>query len=172
VIPATRLLVPALGAIAFAAFGAAACTSASTQPPQLGDCVKTGDASCADPNTGGGGGGPSSGGEGGTASSSGSGSSSGATCGDVSGLVGTQNLDCAPCIDGTLEGGSLNCCQAATACGNDCQTLLTCITPCASGDTTCVGTCENNTPAGVGAYNDFAACLSQNCTPECPTLQH
>ncbi|HEY6463428.1 MAG TPA: hypothetical protein VIY73_24845, partial [Polyangiaceae bacterium] len=100
------------------------------------------------------------------------GSSSGANgCGDVSGLVGTQNLDCPACINGTLEGGGTNCCQAAAACGTDCETVLTCIAQCASGDTTCVGTCENNTPTGVGAYEDLGACFSQNCTPECPTLQ-
>jgi hypothetical protein len=49
--------------------------------------------------------------------------------------------------------------------------LLVCTQGCATTDLTCVPNCENNLwPTGFSAYHDFAACLAQNCTPQCPTL--
>ncbi|HEY1693300.1 MAG TPA: hypothetical protein VGG39_14130 [Polyangiaceae bacterium] len=165
---AARFLVPAAWAIACVV---AACTSASTQPPELGNCVKVADAACADPNTGGGGGGPSSGGEGGTTSSSGS-SSGAAGCGTVDGLISsvTSNVDCIPCIEGTLDGGGAGCCQAAGACTGDCVTYASCVQACSAGDTTCIGNCQNQYPTGITNYDQYATCVSQDCTPECPTL--
>jgi hypothetical protein len=158
--------------VAWALATAAACSSATTQPPALGDCVKTGDASCVSGVTGGGGGGPSTG-EGG-ASSSGSSSGGTASCGTVPDLLesATQNVDCVPCIEGTLDGGGsgTNCCQTAGACTGDCVSYASCVQQCAAGDTTCTGNCQNQFPSGIGDYDQYATCVNANCTPSCPTL--
>lgn len=171
--PALRVLLP-IGCVGWALATAASCSSASTQPPALGDCVKTTDASCASPVTGGGGGGPSSGGEGGTTSSSGSSSGSANACGTVADLLKgqTSNVDCIPCIEGTLDGGGTgtNCCQTAGQCTGDCVTYASCLMTCSAGDTTCIGNCQNNYPAGINDYNQYASCVNANCTPSCPTL--
>ncbi|HEY3821674.1 MAG TPA: hypothetical protein VGL81_31120 [Polyangiaceae bacterium] len=145
------------------------CSSASARPAELGDCVRVGDAACTTPDPGGG----SGSGPGGNGDSGASDTGSVATgCGTAASLLGSQNTACVPCVEGTGEAGMSDCCMAALACSGQsaCTGLLQCIVACASTDTTCQSTCQNNNPNGVQAYDDFAACLSTNCSPECPTL--
>ena len=136
-------------------------------PPELGDCVKTGDAACTTPDPGGGhGAGP--GGDSGT-------SDTGVIvsgCGTAQELLASQNTSCVPCVEGTAEAGGDGCCGADMVCSAQaaCTNLVSCMVGCSASDTTCQNTCENNNPNGVQAYNDFAACLATNCTPQCPTL--
>jgi hypothetical protein len=145
------------------------CSSNSAIPPELGNCVKVGDAGCTTPDPGGGaGGGPGGGGDSGTGGTGG-----GTTgCGTAQTLLASQNTSCVPCIEGEAEAGGSGCCGADMACSSQtaCLDLLQCMVGCSASDTTCQNTCENTYPNGVGAYNDFAACLAQNCSPECPTL--
>ena len=145
------------------------CSSNGARPAELGDCVKTGDASCPVPDPGGGGGGGPGGGDSGAVGDTGVVPSG---CGTAQNLLAAQNTSCAPCVDGTNEAGSDNCCGADTACSaqSACLELLQCMVGCSSTDVTCQNTCENTNPNGVTAYNEFASCLAQNCTPECPTL--
>lgn len=133
-------------------------------PPALGDCVKTGDASCSTPVTGGGGGSGPGGGDSGVSDSGVL--VDGSTCGVAESEIGVTNTTCIPCIE-------TSCCGADTACSGQpaCLALLQCMVACAPSDPTCPGSCENQNPTGITAYNDFASCLSSSCTaPECPTL--
>ena len=147
---------------------AAACSSETARPPELGDCVKTGDASCGGlGGSSGGGAGPTEGGTG----ESGTISDAAGACGTAQTLLPTMNTACIPCIEGTSGTGS-SCCEADLACSGvgACTQLLQCMVACASGDVTCANTCESMQPTGVTAYNDFAQCLASQCSPECPTL--
>lgn len=147
------------------------CSSNSARPAELGDCVKTTDAACPTPDPGGGaGGGPgglhdSGAGDGGAVEDTASG------CGTAQALLASQNTTCVPCVEGTTPGTS-GCCEADLACSGQsaCTGLLSCMLTCASTDVTCQNTCENSNPNGVQPYNEFAACLVTNCSPECPTL--
>jgi len=135
-----------------------ACSSTSGTPPVLGDCKAGPDASCATSGAGGGGGGS---GSGGGSSDSGSSTTDGGDegCGTAGSLLNAANSQCEVCI-------STNCCMAATACTGQCLSLVTC----ATGAAASVATCESNDPQGVGAYNDFAACIAASCPTQCPTL--
>jgi hypothetical protein len=144
------------------------CSSNSAYPPELGNCVPTGDASCTTPDPGGGGGSSPGGGDSGTGDT-------GITvsgCGTAQNLLASQNTSCIPCVEGEAEAGGDGCCGADQACSaiSACTNLLSCMLGCAATDVTCQDSCENTYPTGVNAYNGFAACLSQNCSPQCPTL--
>jgi len=145
------------------------CSSNSSRPAELGGCVVTGDAACTTPDPGGGGGsgpgGDSGAGEGGVVQDTAAG------CGVAQELLASQNTSCVPCVMGTSGTGN-GCCGADSACSAQtaCLNLLQCMVGCSLTDISCQNTCENNNPNGVQAYNEFAACLSQNCSPECPTL--
>lgn len=144
-----------------------ACSQNTERPPELGDCVKVGDASCPTPVSGSGGGSGPTGGD--------SGASDVFTTSDTSTACGTAqdyfttNTSCAPCIEGVSGAG---CCGADLACSGQtaCLALLQCMLACPSTNVTCADTCETDNPSGVAAYNDFASCLLQNCSPQCPTL--
>jgi hypothetical protein len=88
-------------------------------------------------------------------------------CGSADGLLTIANTACGPCIQG-------GCCQADGACTGQCLQLLQCMLSCAQNNTysaTCTNGCADRYPDGVSAYNDFAGCLSNQCTyPECPML--
>ena len=144
------------------------CSSNSANPPELGDCVRTGDAACTTPDPGGGGGSGPTNGDSGT-------SDTGTTvsgCGTAQNLLASQNTSCVPCVLGEAEAGGDGCCGADQACSAQtaCTQLVSCMLACGASDTTCQNQCESTYPNGVNAYNDFAACLTQNCTPQCPTL--
>ncbi|MGD0523855.1 MAG: hypothetical protein ABSE49_01855 [Polyangiaceae bacterium] len=145
------------------------CSSNSAIPPELGDCVKVGDAACTTPDPGGGGGSGPGGGDSGGAGDTGSVTSG---CGTAQALLASENTSCVPCVEGEAEAGGSGCCGADMACSSQtaCLNLLQCMVGCSASDTTCQNTCENTNPNGVAAYNDFAACLAQNCSPQCPTL--
>jgi hypothetical protein len=144
-----------------------ACSAASARPPVNGDCVKVGDAGCSTPDPGGGAGsGPT------TLADSGSPApaETGSSCGVAEGLF-TTNTSCLPCIEGQTA-GDLGCCQADEACSEQapCFALLQCVLACPANDSTCAATCENSNPNGVQAYDDLSACLTLECSPQCPTL--
>lgn len=141
---------PAL--LAIAGLALAACSSSSSRPGALGNCVAGPDASCSPYGSGSGGGsGPTDGG-GGTPDT-GSVSSDSGSCGTA--LLNTQNLQCQPCV-------VASCCQADLQCTGQCLSLVQC-----SGG---INTCEAQYPAGITAYNDLADCLTQSCPTQCPTL--
>lgn len=162
--------------ISYGAFWAAvvgqavvSCSSNSARPAELGNCVVVGDAACTTPDPGGGGGaGP---GDGGSSSDTGTGVEGASGCGTAQELLASQNTSCVPCVEGTSGTGN-GCCGADMACSAvaACTNLLSCMLACAATDTTCQNTCENNNPTGVNDYNEFAACLATNCSPQCPTL--
>jgi hypothetical protein len=164
----TRLCGPAVLGTGLGLVGLA-CSSASARPPDLGDCIKVGDASCGTPNSGSGGGsGPGSNdsGVGGTGTSE-----SGTTCGMAEGFF-TTNTTCVPCIEGQTA-GILGCCAADLACSGQtaCFSLLKCMLGCdVTTDPTCPGRCENSDPNGVQAYDDLSNCFASQCSPQCPTL--
>ncbi len=148
--------------IAWAACLALACSNENDHPPDLGNCVPVGDASCKTAITGAGSGtGP--GGEDGGLDGSQAGDASG--CGVADTLL-TITSTCESCIQGS-------CCLADQACTGDCLNLLECMLNC-MGDPTCINVdCDGPYPLGSAAsngYNDFRACLSGPCSPECPTL--
>lgn len=159
--------------VASAVLAPLACNPTENLPPPLGNCTPTGDASCQAPAAGvSGGGGPSGGAAGGEAGADGAtgggpfSDAAAGVCGQADGLVTASNVDCSPCVTN-------NCCMADQACSAsaDCMALLQCIVHvCASGNPTCIGSCENAHPAGVTAYQDFASCLQMQCSPQCPTL--
>jgi hypothetical protein len=70
--------------------------------------------------------------------------------------------DCTTCANSTDCKAPYDACQA----DSDCKNLLTCIPGC-SGDSTCIGNCDNTYSAGVGlalAYEDCAVCA---CGTQC-----
>lgn len=146
----------------------AACSSNSDRPPELGNCVKVGDAACTTPDPGGGGGAGPTGGDSGVGDTG----TTVSGCGTAQTYLLSQNTSCVPCVEGEAEAGGDGCCEADIVCSGQtaCIDLLQCMVACPAGDTTCQNTCESTNPTGVNAYNDFAACVTQNCTPECPTL--
>jgi hypothetical protein len=147
------------------------CSSNSARPAELGDCVKTTDAACPTPDPGGGGGGGPGGLHDSGASDGGAVEDTASGCGTAQALLASQNTSCVPCVEGTSGTGN-GCCGADATCSAQpaCLNLLQCMVGCSLTDATCANTCENNNPNGVQAYNDFAACLSLNCSPACATL--
>ena len=150
----------------FAGTLVAACSANETpRPAQLGDCVPAHDARCPDPLvSGGSGSGPGAGdaspGDGGAIFDADAGA-----CGIGAILVTTSNTTCGPCLTGL-------CCMANQQCSANasCVGLVECLALCAAGDLACITTCYGQQPAGVSGYNDFAQCVQQNCSPECPSL--
>jgi hypothetical protein len=160
-------------AMAVAAVSTAGCTlclacasKAPVHPPELGDCIPTQDASCADPGVPGAGG-PTPGGDAGAREDAGGQVPDASACGSAATLIATAKVGCLPCIE-----NQANCCIVDLACSIDsgCLALLACAESCASGDVTCLGNCENQWPAAVTTYDDFAMCIAQNCYPVCPLL--
>jgi hypothetical protein len=139
---------------ALVSMASGACSS-SSHPPEAGDCIGTPDAACSVVTSSGGGSGAPHG-DGGSGSDTGGGEAA-SGCGTAGTLVATSNIECAPCI-------TTSCCQADQDCSNDpsCLAILQC--------TAGINACESSNPKGVADYNDFAACLLQNCNPMCPTL--
>jgi hypothetical protein len=176
--PRSFILVLGAGAALFPS----ACSNKIVEPPPLGDCIPTGDASCKSAaNVGGGGGSLSHGDAGaqldaGTQSDGFTGTSDAGSCGEADVLIasGTQNVSCLPCIVGAPAAGALNCCMADAACSNDagCLAIVQCALQQCSGNAACVGsTCEGlSSPQSVQSYNAFGGCLARYCSPQCPSL--
>jgi hypothetical protein len=163
--PFRRLCVPpVLAGLGLVVLG---CSAASDRPPEEGDCIKTGDASCPTPDLGGGGStGPAQGDSGAITVTE----EAATTCGAADGLF-TTNTSCVPCIEGQTA-GTFGCCQADQACSAQasCLALLTCMLSCTSIEPNCPDACENTNPGGVQAYDDLSSCLTLECSPQCPTL--
>lgn len=131
----------------------AACSSGSSLPPSVGSCTPVNGSSC---STGyGGGGNASSSGSGGEDGSTAQDSAASGTCGTAGALLNTLNNQCLPCV-------ATGCCQAEAACTGQCLSLVGC--------TGGINLCETQYPAGITAYDDFAACLTMSCPTQCPTL--
>jgi hypothetical protein len=147
-----------------------ACSSDHSHPGELGNCIPVADAGCTPPAPGGGvGGGPPDGGQGtDTGASGGCGTTQDLPAQAVASL--TQNVDCVPCIEMQEPNG---CCASDQACAAipDCLGLLDCMVPCST-NTTCISACFNMFPTqgATAAYHDFASCVSNTCSPECPIL--
>jgi hypothetical protein len=155
----------ALAAAAWAT--AVACSSkVPSHPPAIGDCIAANDAGC-DLAGGAAGGGVFPGGRDASAVEGSVAGFDAGSCGIAATLIATANVNCVPCVE--MEA---NCCLADQACSihSDCIALLECAEMCAAGDPTCLGLCENQYPGAVTPYEDFAACITRNCTRECPTL--
>ncbi len=146
---------------------AVACSSSSSRPGELGNCVPVLDGGCNPQVIGGGRGGPADGG----GVDTGLEDVAAGGCGTAQDIVAsvTQNPACTPCIVQDQPNG---CCAADLACSSEseCLNLLSCIVACNAGDSICIGSCQNQHPTGVTAYDDFAGCLSTVCSPECPSL--
>jgi hypothetical protein len=133
----------------------AACSSSSSQPAVLGDCVGTADAACSPSMSGGGGGGHGDGG--GTTSEDGGGEIADAeSCGTAGSVLNAANSQCQVCL-------STSCCLAAASCTGQCLSLITC-------PTGAIASCEATYPQGITAYNDLGSCIAQSCSTQCPTL--
>ncbi len=166
-----RALVTAIAAAA--ACGVGACSSQATKHPALlGDCIPTDGAPCSVPSGGTGAGSQSGGG-----AQGGSSSGSVAGCGLADQHLQTSNVTCVPCVVGGSDAGPTgltDCCQSDLDCTtNTCVPLIDCALGCSGSldPTSCLTGCENAaTAAAVGAYRDFANCVLQNCSPECPAL--
>ena len=147
--------------VASVALGAA-CSSSSSQPPELGDCHPTGDASCSG-GTVGGGGGPGSG-DGAVDSG---GAEGGSSCAAAEAALSAQSPNCGPCVESS-------CCGSGAACEDlpgttGCLTLVQCMIGC-SGDGACQEQCSlAASGAASTAYQDYSSCLAGQC-PACPTL--
>ena len=142
----------------------ASCSENHTkQPGELNGCTPIDDASCGTSIIGGGSmQGP---GDSGATSDADASGSTQAGCGNADSLVNAMNvMTCEMCA-------RANCCTADQACGLDCQALLVKVQACAQGDTACVMAGEQLYQAALTAYQDFANCLSMQCSPMCPTLQ-
>jgi hypothetical protein len=144
-----------------------ACSTNINEPPQLGDCLGSGDASCKLPDQTGGGG------PGGGHSEAGevdSGIASQSACGEVSLLLSPACLACL----GANEAGSNACCSSEMACSDDpgCTALVRCALPCSGNNASdCVGNCEQMptaTAESVQDYNDFGSCIASQVCPACP----
>jgi hypothetical protein len=91
------------------------------------------------------------------------------SCGVAATYILTANPECMPCLQGP-------CCMADQVCSinpsssTGCIALLVCMESCGTGQTSCLGGCENVATTGITPYNDLAACISMNCSPECPAL--
>ncbi len=70
--------------------------------------------------------------------------------------------ECDACIESS-------CCTQGKACANDaeCESALTCVQGCTSGDTACEDNCANQYPTGYQKLIDFFDCLSQMCSGKC-----
>jgi hypothetical protein len=150
-----------------AGIGFPACSSkAPVHPPALGDCIPTPDAPCGDPS-GAIGSGVAPHGDAGGGADAGEQVLDASACGSAATLIATANLQCLPCIE-----DQANCCMVDLACSIEpgCVALLACAEACAPGDQTCLGNCENQWPAAVTTYDDFAGCIGQHCSPQCPAL--
>jgi hypothetical protein len=159
---------------ATAVYSSACSNNTIAQPPELGDCYATADASCKLASAGPGG-----------ASLSHSAvdagldtgldavtvTADGGSCGQADLLISasTQNLACLPCIVGAPPSG---CCPSDTDCSNDpgCRAIVQCALSC-NGSTACVGMCEAlSTQLSVVNYNALGSCLGRYCSPQCPSL--
>jgi len=164
-----------------AALFPSACSNTIAEPPELGNCVPTGDAGCKSVANMGGGGSlshadasaePDAGAE----PDGFTGTSDAGSCGMADVLIAsaTQNVSCLPCIVGAPAAGALNCCMADGACSNDagCLAIVQCALQQCSGNAACVGTtCEGlSTPQSVQNYNALGSCLARYCSPQCPPL--
>jgi hypothetical protein len=162
------LTIPAIAALA-----ASACSNTIEEPPQLGDCLPTGDASCRLSGVPSGSPGAIHGDGGATPGLDGDGGSCGAAAADQMVSSNTQNPGCIPCIVGASEAGACDFCASDSACSNDpgCLAILQCALMMCHGDAACVGiTCEGlSTSQSVQNYNAFGGCLGQTC-PQCPQL--
>lgn len=152
-------------ALAIAA-SAPGCSSEPSHPPQLGDCVPVGDASCGSPTVG------SSGGVGphGDAAAEEDGEAGISDAGSCSSIASSYfqpaSSECLPCIVS-------ECCMSLVPCTTnlDCRQLLICAqTPCEAGTgASCLAVCEMmDTQAVVMDYQALAMCID-NC-PACPGL--
>jgi hypothetical protein len=173
---ATVLLVVGIG---FATLASGACTDATPQPPPLGGCTATGDASCKEAIAGGGGGGSSRQGDGSTTEPD---SSEALDSGPpVEGTDATFSADlmlaqypgCESCVTAGQDAGSLSCLAQDMACSNDvgCLTILSCAVGCATGSSCLAQSCAGiSLPASVTLYNDLVVCMGQACAAICPML--
>jgi hypothetical protein len=160
---------PAAALLLAAALVPACSSKTNPSTDTLGDCVRTGDASCTLSPPGGG----SSAGNPDGATDAGAGSDGepafdAGLCGTADTLLVTANAACIQCIQTSLCCNSdLNCTQTA-----GCTALLQCVESCSQpGSSTCLAACPSNgvTPA-MSAYLSFAQCLQQQCSASCPVL--
>ncbi len=165
--------------VGIAALASGACTDATPQPPPLGGCTATGDASCKEAISGGGGGGSSRPGDG---SSTEPDSSEELDSGSpVEGTDATFSADlmlaqypgCGSCVTAGQDAGSVSCLAQDMACSNDtgCLTILSCAVGCAAGGSCLAQSCAGiSLPASVTLYNDLVLCMGQACAAICPML--
>ena len=126
-------------------WGALACSSQASHPPELGDCVPQGDSGCTSVSVGAGstGGGGGTGVEGGTAPGGCSISASDSMCDQCAGT---------------------NCCMPLAMCSQDtdCQNLRNCEETC-GGSASCIDSCQAHFPAGTSPLSLLASCLEVKC---------
>jgi hypothetical protein len=157
---------------------AGACSDNTALPPPAPDCNGRPDAACSVPPTGGGETTPPNG-----TNDSGSmvvivvQNDGAATCGEAETVLTSAAATCVPCIEsGTGSSTRTSCCSASMACSADatCLSILQCAAACPVGNVGCIDGCETTrnlaTPTGATNFVDFAQCLQQNCSPQCPTL--
>jgi len=69
--------------------------------------------------------------------------------------------DCAACQ-------KTSCCAELTACGTDCQSLVTCVANCGESNTTSPCGCLEQYPNGVAEYDALYTCEYTSCDTPCP----
>jgi hypothetical protein len=114
---------------------AVACSSSAGRPAELSDCV-----GCFTPTVAAGGGGPT------------------VDSGENSCGVSADDSLCNQCA-------GADCCPDLSAClaSTDCQNLWSCETSC-SGQSSCVGGCQQQYPNSVALFQALGACVTQKCT--------
>lgn len=90
--------------------------------------------------------------------------------------IGTDCIDCGAarqtadqCTDPCDQCLQENCMTYTNACiaNSDCIDLLSCVTDCIIGDTTCVSTCTETFPNGVTGLTDLLNCQTNSCSIDC-----
>ena len=138
----------------------------------LAACAKSvspiGGSGSGDEGEGGAAGGTSTGlGTTGTTTKTGGGGGTGTSTGTATGGACDGTGTCKTCADCAASGP---CSTQLDACVADqgCNDFVTCLDPCATGDTACVDACQSKYPAGASLYLDYASCVvCSACYADC-----
>ena len=151
----------------------AACNDDPTLPPLAPDCNGGKDAGCAVAIVGGGSS-TAPAGQNEDAASQVTVFDGATSCGAAVMMLTTATApSCVPCVvSGTSSTTGTDCCAADLACSTSiaCLSIVACANLCQAGNAACVSSCVELNPVAADAFDQFAQCLVQNCSPECPKI--
>jgi hypothetical protein len=104
-------------------------------------------------------------------STGGSGGNGGTGLGGAGGSTGTGVGPCSPVSTDTACDTCMEqaCCSQLTACANQtsCENLASCINNCASGNTTCMNSCDSSYSSGLSTLTSLFTCVEDSCSASC-----